>query len=60
MFIVRFGMASLLLIREVNQEWSQYSWWTQMDKVLVALNGPKWTILVHLGLVNGEIQFGIR
>ena len=23
-------------------------------------NGPKWTILVHFGLANAKIQFGIR
>ena len=23
-------------------------------------NGPKWTILVHFGLANATIQFGIR
>ena len=27
---------------------------------LADLNGPKWTILVHFGLVNAKIRFGIR
>ena len=29
--------------------------WTKMD-----LFTPKWTILVHFGLANAKIQFGIR
>ena len=29
--------------------------WTKMD-----LFRPKWTILVHFGLANAKIQFGIR
>ena len=29
--------------------------WTKID-----LFRPKWTILVHFGLANAKIQFGIR
>ena len=29
--------------------------WTKLD-----LCRPKWTILVHFGLANAKIQFGIR
>ena len=32
--------------------------WTKID--LFRRNGPKWTILVHFGLANAKIQFGIR
>ena len=47
-----------VLLGEVYQEWPQYGWRTRKDE-----NGPcetKRTILVHFGLVNAEVRFGIR
>ena len=44
------------------QEWPEYGWRTYMDQngPLQAKNGPKRTILVHFGLTDAKIRFGIR
>ena len=34
--------------------------WTPSPQPKNFENGPKWTILVHFGLTNAKIQFGIR
>ena len=46
---VNSGMARVRLADLNGPKWTK-----------IGQNGPKWTILVHFGLANAKIQFGIR